>query len=124
LHIWTQKISAYAPTITRLEERLGDHAPALRVILLGDAPRDSDIIDILNVLSASNDWPQEVLMQDIVGRLKPGGEHALGINLSVTALMGIEEEGIEACQRIWEMEGNKDVPRAAIEVSESAGFSV
>ncbi|KAF2728195.1 hypothetical protein EJ04DRAFT_109598 [Polyplosphaeria fusca] len=118
LHMWTQQLSEFLPAITRLEEHLGDHAKPLQAILTGgDGLWVENLVKILITLSEAADWPVEKLMQNIVGRLLPGGGNAYEISTCVQALLGTNEDGLETCQRIMDMVDDKMIPLAVMEVS-------
>ncbi|KAF2119032.1 hypothetical protein BDV96DRAFT_369776 [Lophiotrema nucula] len=117
LHKWTQQLSEYLPTLTRLEEHLGDHHVAVQCILKGgEGLWEGDLVEILKSLDSVSEWPAEKLMQTIVGQLSCKGKNACAISACCRALLETSEEGLGACQRILDSVHGESVPKVVAEI--------
>lgn len=118
IHLWLQQLSEYIPAITRLEECLGEGTSAVQCILKGgEGLWVENLVQILEALSWAQGQPVEKLMQSIVGMLSKEGKNASEIAECVPSLLAMTEEGLEACQRIWDSNHDKSVPVVVKEIA-------
>ncbi|KAF2792129.1 hypothetical protein K505DRAFT_326371 [Melanomma pulvis-pyrius CBS 109.77] len=117
LHFWTQQCSAYIPTLTRLEEYLGDNKSPIQCLLKGGQGLWVEyLVRILEALTQAQEQPVEKLMQTITGRLSIEGNNACEVSTCVRRLLATSHEGAEACQRIWDYVQDGNTPVVVTEV--------
>jgi hypothetical protein len=117
IHLWIEQIAEFVPTISRLEEHLGECVSAVQCILKGgDNLCVENLLHILRALREAQDYPIEKIMQTITGKLSREGKNALEVSECVQALSATTPEGENALQRILDAIQDKTTPKVVIEV--------
>lgn len=103
LHAWSQRLTGYLPTLTRLEQAIG-HGAWIQCLLKGPRSPDSDnLAQILRLMKETQGIQRQRVMEVIVARLNSSGCNSGEIEEDLLIVSKTNPEGAEACDRLLEI---------------------